>query len=66
MHLFQLARSLQKHVARLKSVGYSHPPIENEDSAEFKVYINGVCYLVAVKEFIEPSIQALGITTLRN
>jgi hypothetical protein len=27
MDVFALARSIQKHVARLKSVGYSHPPV---------------------------------------
>lgn len=34
---FWLARSIQKHVKRLKSAGYSHPPIFNGEGASFRV-----------------------------
>jgi hypothetical protein len=37
---FQLARSLHKHVKRLKSVGYSHPPICQNDRAWFRATLH--------------------------
>lgn len=37
---FQLARSIQKHVKRLKSTGYSHPPISEYGEAWFTTILD--------------------------
>jgi len=45
-----LARSIQKHVRRLKSAGYSHPPIVTDECAYFDVTTHGRKYRVTVQE----------------
>lgn len=48
---FGLARSIQKHVKRLKSAGYSHPPILDGERASFRVGDKtGRRYEVSVRE----------------
>lgn len=47
---FGLARSIQKHVKRLKSAGYSHPPILDGEVASFRVTTNGRRFEVSVRE----------------
>lgn len=48
---FGLARSIQKHVKRLKSAGYSHPPILDGERASFLVGDKtGRRYEVSVRE----------------
>lgn len=47
---FWLARSIQKHVKRLKSAGYSHPPIHNGEGASFRVTTQGRRFEVTVRE----------------
>lgn len=48
---FGLARSIQKHVKRLKTAGYSHPPILDGEVASFRVGDgHGRKYEVTVRE----------------
>ena len=47
---FWLARSIQKHVKRLKTAGYSHPPILNGEVASFRVTADGRRFEVTVRE----------------
>lgn len=45
---FQIARSIQKHVKRLKSFGYSHPPIVDGAASYFRINVNGRVFRVTV------------------
>ena len=47
---FGWARSIQKHVKRLKSAGYSHPPILDDEVASFRVTTDGRRFEVIVRE----------------
>lgn len=48
---FWLARSIQKHVKRVKSAGYSHPPIiDDDEAASFRVTTQGRRFEVRVRE----------------
>lgn len=45
---FAIARSIQKHVKRVKSFGYSHPPIMEDDGAYFRINVDGRVFRVSV------------------
>ena len=45
---FAIARSIQKHVKRVKSFGYSHPPIVEGEGAYFRINVDGHVFRVNV------------------